>query len=77
VLQLAVEDIRDCFLAAMGMVGKALALLDLGVVEHEEGWEVFEQVGPDRAVDAGADAFVGLDCGYHFGDFARGERGEA
>ncbi len=58
----AVEDVGYCFLASVGVVGEACAGGDGGVVEHEEGAEVAEGGGSDRATDASTGAF-GLFCG--------------
>ena len=66
------QEVGDCFLAAVGVVGEAGAGLNGEVVEHEEGGEVAQLRGADGAADARAGAFGLLDCGEDFTDGAGG-----
>ena len=69
------ENVRDGFLAAVGVVWEAGSGGDGGVVEQEEGGYVAEGGGPDAAADGGACAF-GLGAGFEdLADGAGGGRG--
>lgn len=52
-----VEEIGDCFLAAVGVVWEAGSRGAGEVVEHEEGGEVAEFRGANCAADSSAHAF--------------------
>lgn len=53
----AVKEVCDCFLAAVGVVWESRAGGADEVVEHEKGGEVAEFGGADCAPDSSAHAF--------------------